>query len=86
MNLIGLYIYGEFIVKSKSSKSMSNQEIKEVLPYGAIKEISARAKVHHNTVTRVLNGRSDNLKVKNAIAGYLSRKKRIEQRIESAIS
>ena len=47
-------------------------KIKEQLPQGAQAEIARRANVHFSLVHRVLNGKSENIKVLNAIADYLT--------------
>lgn len=46
-------------------------KIKEQLPYGALTEIAKKAKVHVNTIIKVLNGKSENIYAINAIADYL---------------
>ncbi len=48
-------------------------KIKEQLPHGAQTEIAKMANVTNNTVHLVLNGKSDNISVLNAIADYLEK-------------
>ena len=56
-------------------KAMKNNnkldKIKEELPFGAISEIAKRSEVSYQTVTRVLQGKSKNIRVMKAITDYL---------------
>lgn len=57
-------------------------KIKEQLPQGAQAEIAKRANVHFSLVHRVLNGKSENVDVLNAIADYLTE---LKQKKEAAL-
>lgn len=61
-------------------------KIKEQLPQGAQAEIAKRAKVHFSLVHRVLNGKSENIDVLNAIADYLTEIKEKKQAAINRIS
>lgn len=51
---------------------VKNTAIKGAIPYGGIKEIAKRSNTSIFTVSRVIAGRSRNLKVLNVIKDYLS--------------
>ncbi len=55
------------------------KKIKDQLPHGAQTEIAKMANVTNNTVHLVLNGKSDNVVVLNAIADYLTSLKAKQQ-------
>jgi predicted transcriptional regulator len=61
-------------------------KIKEQLPHGAQTDIAKRANVHLHTVTRVLNGESENVAVLNAIADYLTERKNEKQNANNRLS
>lgn len=49
----------------------NNANLKEVLPYGSMKKIALRSKKSIYTVSRVVNGGSNNTDVMNSIKDYL---------------
>ncbi len=51
---------------------VNNASIKNVMPHGSLKEVAAMAGVTIYTVSRVLNGKSNNRKVLKSITDYLS--------------
>jgi hypothetical protein len=51
--------------------SKNTAQIKGKIPYGGVKEIAERAKTSIYTVSRVVNGKSENVKVLRAITQYL---------------
>lgn len=56
-------------------------DIKSILPHGSIKEIANRCGVTIFTVSRVVNGHSNNTKVKRGIADYLNELAEMEESI-----
>ncbi len=62
------------------------KKIREKLPHGAQTEIAKIANVHFTLVNRVLNGKSTNTRVLNAIADYLIDKKKEENQIHTKFS
>lgn len=57
----------EYMQKNKQN----NANLKEILPYGAIKKIAFRSKKSIYTVSRVVNGGSNNNDVLKCITEYL---------------
>ncbi len=61
-------------------------KIKELLPHGAQTEIALRCKLTVCHVNRVLNGKSDNTQVLEAIADYLTEFKKKKVKALSRLS
>lgn len=49
----------------------NTSKIKEIIPYGGIKEIAEMANCSIYTVSRVINGKSNNKKVTDALTKFL---------------
>lgn len=65
----------------KNTDSLSR--IKEQLPFGAISQIAKESGVTYQTVSRVLEGKSNNKKVLKAIADYLRQETKVMQSFNS---
>lgn len=68
---------------------MENIELKKLrnqLPHGAQTKIAENANVHLNLVYRVLNGKSKNLMVLQAIANYLKDHNKVKSETLESIS
>lgn len=64
---------------------VKNTAIKAAIPYGGIKEIAKRANTSIFTVSRVITGKSKNLRVLNEIKNYLSEIKTTTDEIKGII-
>ena len=64
---------------------VDREKLKKCLPHGAQTEIANTANVSLQTVHYVLKGKSQNIKVLNAIADYLTAIKSTEERLTSLI-
>lgn len=64
-----------------SKMALDTKVLKKALPQGAAKEIASRCRVTTTTVSRVINGKSENAKVLNEIANYLLEQSRAKERV-----
>ncbi len=72
--------------KNMQNKTVNKANIKEVIPYGGIKEIAKRSKTSIYTVSRVVNGGSKNLRVKAAITEYLIEVNETGKKLNQAVA
>ncbi len=59
----------------------SRVALKEALPHGAMTEIAERCGLTKYTISRVVNGQSNNIKAKRAIENYLKELRSLESSI-----
>ncbi len=65
--------------------AINNAKLKEVLPHGACKEVAKRSKTSIYTVSRVLNGRSNNMNVVNEIRKYVEELRTTKEQINETV-
>lgn len=59
--------------------------LRKILPYGAIKEVAKRSNTSIYTVSRVLNGGSNNVDVINKLKEYVSEMKNTKEEINNTV-